>query len=89
MAAAVGVGDDADERAAALVAAGVDMIVVDTAHGHAASVIQTVTRLKRCHDIAVMAGNVATGAATEALIAAGLTASRWVWVRARFAPPEL
>ena len=74
VAAAVGVGVDADERAAALVAAGVDMIVVDTAHGHAASVIQTVSRMKRRFDIAVMAGNVATGAATEALIDAGADA---------------
>ncbi len=74
VAAAVGVGADADERAAALVAAGVDLIVVDTAHGHAASVIQTVTRLKRRYNVALMAGNVATGAATEALIAAGADA---------------
>ncbi|HEX3304314.1 MAG TPA: IMP dehydrogenase [Thermomicrobiales bacterium] len=74
VAAAVGVGADADERAAALVAGGVDMIVVDTAHGHAASVIQTVTRLKRRFDVAVMAGNVATAAATEALIDAGADA---------------
>jgi IMP dehydrogenase len=74
VAAAVGVGADADERAAALVAAGVDLIVVDTAHGHAASVIQTVARVKRRFDVAVMAGNVATGAATEALIDAGADA---------------
>src|SRR3954466_10731409 len=50
VAAAVGVGADADERAAALVSASVDLIVVDTAHGHAASVIQTVARLKRRFD---------------------------------------
>jgi IMP dehydrogenase len=74
VAAAVGVGADADERAADLVAAGVDLIVIDTAHGHAQSVIQSVTRLKRRFDIAVLAGNVATGAATEALIDAGADA---------------
>jgi len=73
-AAAVGVGADADERAAALIAAGVDLIVVDTAHGHADSVIQTVARLKRRYSVPVMAGNVATGAATEALIDAGADA---------------
>jgi IMP dehydrogenase len=72
--AAVGVGADADERAAALVAAGVDLLVVDTAHGHSRSVLQTVGRIKRRHGVEVMAGNVATGAATEALIAAGADA---------------
>jgi len=72
--AAVGVGADADERAAALVAAGVDLLVVDTAHGHSVSVSQTVERIKRTYRIEVMAGNVATGSATEALIAAGADA---------------
>jgi IMP dehydrogenase len=72
--AAVGVGADADERAAALVAAGVDLLVVDTAHGHSRSVLQTVGRIKRRHRVEVMAGNVATGAAAEALIAAGADA---------------
>jgi IMP dehydrogenase len=72
--AAVGVGADAEERAAALVAAGVDLLVVDTAHGHSVSVSQTVERIKRTYRIDVMAGNVATGSATEALIAAGADA---------------
>jgi IMP dehydrogenase len=72
--AAVGVGADAEERAAALVRAGVDLLVVDTAHGHAVSVAQMVDRIKRQHRVEVMAGNVATGAATEALIAAGADA---------------
>jgi IMP dehydrogenase len=72
--AAVGAGADADERAAALVDAGVDVLVVDTAHGHSRSVVQTVERIKQRHGIDVMAGNVATGAATEALIAAGADA---------------
>jgi IMP dehydrogenase len=72
--AAVGVGADAEERAAALVEAGVDLLVVDTAHGHAVSVAQTVQQIKRKHRIEVMAGNVATASATEALIAAGADA---------------
>src|SRR5215211_1388028 len=72
--AAVGVGADADERAAALVNAGVDLLVVDTAHGHSVSVLQTVERIKRSHRVELMAGNVATGAAAEALIAAGADA---------------
>jgi IMP dehydrogenase len=74
VAAAVGVGADAEDRAAALVEAGVDLLVVDTAHGHAVSVLQTVERVKRAHRVEVMAGNVATGSATEALIAAGADA---------------
>jgi IMP dehydrogenase len=72
--AAVGVGADAEERAAALVAAGVDLLVVDTAHGHSVSVAQTVEKIKRKYRIEVMAGNVATALATEALIAAGADA---------------
>jgi IMP dehydrogenase len=74
VAAAVGVGSDAEERAAALVAAGVDLLVVDTAHGHSSSVLEMVHRIKRTHTVDVMAGNVATGAAAEALIAAGADA---------------
>src|SRR4051812_15522200 len=72
--AAVGVGADAEERAAALVDAGVDLLVVDTAHGHSLSVLQMVELMKRTYRIEVMAGNVATGSATEALIAAGADA---------------
>ncbi|MBL8127230.1 MAG: IMP dehydrogenase, partial [Chloroflexia bacterium] len=72
--AAVGVGADADERAQALVEAGVDVLVVDTAHGHSLSVLQTVERIKRTQNVDVMAGNVATGAAASALIAAGADA---------------
>lgn len=72
--AAVGVGADADERAQALVEAGVDLLVVDTAHGHSRSVLETVERIKRAHGVDVMAGNVATGAATTALIEAGADA---------------
>ena len=69
--AAVGVAADADERAAALVAAGVDVIVVDTAHGHSAAVIRMVEKVKARHRVQVIAGNVATAEGTEELIAAG------------------
>jgi IMP dehydrogenase len=69
--AAVGVGPDAWERAAALVDAGVDLLVVDTAHGHSAAVPEMVRRIKSERDVEVVAGNVATAEATEALIEAG------------------
>ena len=72
--AAVGVGPDAWERAGALVDAGVDVLVVDTAHGHSASVPEMVRRIKSELDIEVVAGNVATADATEALIDAGADA---------------
>ena len=74
VAAAVGVGADAEERAAALVEANVDLLVVDTAHGHSAAVIEMVRRLKGQHRVEILAGNVATGGATEALIDAGADA---------------
>jgi IMP dehydrogenase len=69
--AAVGVAGDADERAAALVAAGADLIVVDTAHGHSAAVVRMVEKVKARHRVQVIAGNVATAEGTEELIAAG------------------
>jgi IMP dehydrogenase len=72
--AAVGVGTDAWERAGALVDAGVDVLVVDTAHGHSASVPEMVRRIKSELDVGVVAGNVATAEATEALIDAGADA---------------
>ncbi len=72
--AAIGVGTDAWERAGALVDAGVDVLVVDTAHGHSASVPEMVRRIKSEFDIEVAAGNVATAEATEALIDAGADA---------------
>jgi IMP dehydrogenase len=74
VAAAVGVGADAEERAAALVEKGVDLLVVDTAHGHSVAVLQMVCKLKRRHNVPIMAGNIATAAATEALIDAGADA---------------
>jgi IMP dehydrogenase len=72
--AAVGVGPDADERAAALVEAQVDLLVVDTAHGHARAVVEMVARLKREHDVEIVAGNISTSAAARALIEAGADA---------------
>jgi IMP dehydrogenase len=73
-AAAVGVGDDALERAQALVASGVDLLVVDTAHGHSAGVLEVVTKIKANLSVAVAAGNIATGEAARALIDAGADA---------------
>ena len=71
-AAAVGVGEDGLNRAAALVEAGVDVIVVDTAHGHSHGVLSTVRTLKERHPgLQVIAGNVATPQAARALIEAG------------------
>ncbi len=58
MGAAVGVFDE--DRAAALIAKGVDMLVVDSAHGHSENVIDTVKAIKRRWEIQVVAGNVAT-----------------------------
>ena len=71
--AAIGPGPDRDERAAALVAAGVDVLVVDTAHGHSKGVIDAVRAVKKAHpQVDVIAGNVATAEATQALIDAGV-----------------
>jgi IMP dehydrogenase len=72
--AAVGVGPDAWERAGALVDAGVDFLVVDTAHGHSTAVPEMVNRVKSEWEVEVVAGNVATAEATEALIEAGADA---------------
>ena len=74
-AAAVGIAKDTVERAAALVAAGVDVIVVDTAHGHSQNVIDMVSRIRReFPNTELVGGNVATAAATEALIDVGVDA---------------
>lgn len=73
--AAVGVTEDVMERVAALVAAKVDVIVVDTAHGHSKGVIDTVKKIKANYpELQVIAGNVATAAATKELIEAGADA---------------
>lgn len=75
VAAAVGVTSDTLERAAELVRAGVDAVVVDTAHGHTEGVIKTVRSLKkRFPGLQVVAGNVATREGTVALIKAGVDA---------------
>ncbi|NPV69492.1 MAG: IMP dehydrogenase [Firmicutes bacterium] len=72
-AAAVGVGRGTMERAAALVSAGVDVLVVDTAHGHSKGVVRTVRELKdRFPEVDVVAGNIATGEAARALVEAGV-----------------
>jgi len=75
VAAATTVGDAGFERSEALVDAGVDVIVIDTAHGHSASVAEAVTRAKKLsNEVQIIAGNVATGEATRALIDAGADA---------------
>jgi IMP dehydrogenase len=73
--AAIGVAKDSLERAHALVAAGVDVLVVDTAHGHSQGVLDMVARIRReFPNTDLIAGNVATGEATTALIDAGVDA---------------
>ncbi|MBE6039208.1 MAG: CBS domain-containing protein, partial [Anaerofustis stercorihominis] len=70
--AAVGVGADTMDRLKALVDAKVDIVVIDTAHGHSANVIKRVSEFKNAFpDLQIIAGNVATAEATEALIKAG------------------
>jgi IMP dehydrogenase len=73
--AAVGVGPDALDRAQALIDAGADVLVVDTAHGHSRGVVEMVGRIKGLSgEFEVVAGNIATGDAAEALIDAGADA---------------
>ena len=72
--AAVGVGEDAYVRARALIDAGVDFVVVDTAHGHSSAVLNMVSRLKRDTAVDVIGGNIATKDAAQALIDAGADA---------------
>ncbi|MFT7026751.1 MAG: IMP dehydrogenase [Paracoccaceae bacterium] len=75
VAAATTVGDAGFERSMALIDAGVDLVVIDTAHGHSASVAEAVRRIKAAAPHSqVVAGNVATAAATRALIEAGADA---------------
>lgn len=71
VAAAVGVGEDAYKRARALVDAGVDVLIVDTAHGHQRAVLDMVRQLKRDVTVDVVGGNVATYAGAKALVDAG------------------
>jgi IMP dehydrogenase len=72
--AAVGVGPDALDRAAALVEQDVDVLVVDTAHGHSRGVVEMVRRLRDSFEVDLIAGNIATAEAAEALIDAGADA---------------
>ena len=75
VAAASGVGDAGFDRAEALVDAGVDMIVIDTAHGHSEGVAKAVERVKALsNEVQIVAGNIATGEAAKALIGAGADA---------------
>jgi hypothetical protein len=75
--AAVGVGEGTEERVDALVKAGVDAIVVDTAHGHSQGVIERVRWVKQNYpQVDVIGGNIATGGAALALVEAGADGSR-------------
>ena len=75
VAAAVGVGDDLEARADALIGAGVDSLIIDTAHGHSAGVIKAVERIKSSWpELAVVAGNVVTGDGVDVLVKAGVDA---------------
>jgi len=70
--AAVGTGLDTEERVALLTEAGVDLVVVDTAHGHTRGVLNRIADIKRQHpDLQLIAGNIVTGEAARALVAAG------------------
>ena len=69
--AAVGVGEDSYKRALGLIEAGVDFVVVDTAHGHSTAVVEMVARLKKDTKVDIVGGNVATRAGAQALIDAG------------------
>jgi IMP dehydrogenase len=73
--AAVGVGDDGFARACALIESGVDVVVVDTAHGHHRAVLEAIARIKKEYSsIQIIGGNVATRAGAQALINAGVDA---------------
>ncbi|WP_194165219.1 IMP dehydrogenase [Deinococcus terrestris] len=72
--AAIGVGADLMDRAGALVAAGADVLVLDSAHGHSQGILNALTRVKENYDVDVIAGNVATRTGARDLIAAGADA---------------
>ncbi|WP_030451438.1 IMP dehydrogenase [Herbidospora cretacea] len=72
--AAIGVAGDAEERARALIDAGVDVIVVDTAHGHSKGVCDMIAKIKANTAVQVIGGNIATRAGAQALIDAGVDA---------------
>ena len=71
VAAAIGVGLDLEERAQALVDAGADVLVLDSAHGHSQGIIDALKYIKRTYSVEVIAGNIATASAAAALIEAG------------------
>jgi IMP dehydrogenase len=71
---AIGVGKDAIERAEQLIKAGVDVIAIDTAHGHSKAVIDTIKEIKKLYDIEIIAGNVATAEGVRDLVKAGADA---------------
>src|SRR5690606_25732872 len=72
--AAVGVGADSEERAKLLVEAGVDFLVVDTAHGHSAGVLEMIAKLRSNTRVDIVGGNIATRDGAQALIDAGADA---------------
>jgi IMP dehydrogenase len=73
--AAIGVGEDVERRVEGLVAAGVDLLAVDTAHGHSRGVLDNISKLKqKYHEVEIMGGNVATGDGAKALVDAGADA---------------
>jgi len=75
--AAVGVGPDREERLEALINAGVDVVVIDTAHGHSQGVIEAVRDTKKNYpDLQLIAGNIATASAAEALMKAGVDTAK-------------
>jgi IMP dehydrogenase len=75
VAAAIGAGGDSEERLPVLTEAGVDVIVVDTAHGHSRGVVERVKAIRRQYpDLQIIAGNITTGDAAEALVKAGVDA---------------
>ncbi len=74
VAAAIGTGADHIDRAEALLEAGVDILIVDTAHGHSKGVLDTVNHIKKTYNIDVIAGNIATARAAKALIEVGADA---------------
>ncbi len=74
VAAGIGAGPYELERAAALIDVGVDLLVLDSSHGHSSGVVEMIRRIKSRWDVQLVAGNIATGEAAEALIAAGADA---------------
>ncbi|NED53037.1 IMP dehydrogenase, partial [Micromonospora aurantiaca] len=74
VAAAVGVGEDAIRRAKALIEAGTDVVIVDTAHGHSKGVADTIAAIKGNSGVEVVGGNIATKAGAQVLVDAGADA---------------